>query len=76
MIRERAVRKPGGATEKDVIARGIHQLDEMNPLPKYKTDLIPPSYRLPPPFDFERYVRRLPAGYVRDICLLSLVFLG
>lgn len=58
----------------DVLAKGIHQLDEKNPLPKYKTDLIPPSNRLPPPFEFERYARRLPAGYARDICLLSLVF--
>lgn len=63
-IRERAVRKPGGATEKDVLARGIHELDEKHPLPKYKTDLIPPSYRLPPPFDFERLTRFMAWGFI------------
>lgn len=63
-IRERAIRKPGGATEKDVLAKGIHQLDENIPLPKYKTDLIPPSYRLPPPFDFERLTRFMAWGFI------------
>lgn len=63
-IRERAVRKPDGATEKDVLAKGIHELDEKNPLPKYKTDLIPPSYRLPPPFDFERLTRFMAWGFI------------
>jgi len=63
-IRERAVRKPGGVTEKDTFAREIHELDEKNPLPKYKTDLIPPSRNLPPPFDFERLTRFMAWGFI------------
>ena len=41
-------------TEKDKMAIEIHELDRKNPLPKYKTDLIPLSHNFPPPFDFER----------------------
>lgn len=50
-------------------------MDEKNPLPKYKTDLIPPSNKLPPPFDFERYVQRLSVAAdmleIYAYCLLS-----
>ncbi|KAF8474709.1 hypothetical protein BDZ91DRAFT_711551 [Kalaharituber pfeilii] len=55
-IRERAVRQPGGVTEKDSLAIQIHEFDKRNPLPRHRAELIPPSHNLPPPFDFERLV--------------------
>ena len=55
-IRERAVFKPGGITEKDTLAIGIHELDLKSPLPRYKAELIPESRRLPPPFEWDRSV--------------------
>jgi len=54
-VRERAVRKPGGPTSDDVLAREIHELDRKVDWPP--GGLIPASEKLPPPFDFERLVR-------------------
>lgn len=54
-VRERAVRKPGGPTSEDSLAIEIHELDMKVGWPH--GGLIPPSEKLPPPFDFERLVR-------------------
>lgn len=55
-IRERALRKPGGPTNRDdPFAVEIHELDKRNPFSV--EDLIPESKILPPPFDFERLSR-------------------
>ncbi|KFY14125.1 hypothetical protein V492_02836 [Pseudogymnoascus sp. VKM F-4246] len=55
-IRERALRKPGGPTNRDdPFAVEIHELDKRNPFTI--EDLIPESKILPPPFDFERLSR-------------------
>ncbi|KFY36006.1 hypothetical protein V494_05399 [Pseudogymnoascus sp. VKM F-4513 (FW-928)] len=55
-IRERALRKHGGPTNRDdPFAVEIHELDKRNPFTI--EDLIPESKILPPPFDFERLSR-------------------
>ncbi|KAF1984734.1 hypothetical protein K402DRAFT_335992 [Aulographum hederae CBS 113979] len=61
-IRERAVRKPGGPDKSDFFAIEIHELDKRNPFAD--DDLIPNSYRLPPPFDFERLTRFMAYGFL------------
>lgn len=61
-IRQRALRKPGGVGKDDFLAIEIHELDEKNPLSP--TELIPPSKRLPPPFDFERLTRFMSYGFM------------
>ncbi|KAI9886446.1 MAG: Fe-S cluster-binding ribosome biosynthesis protein [Watsoniomyces obsoletus] len=61
-IRQRAIRKPGGVSKNDFLAIEIHELDEKNPLSR--TDLIPPSTKLPPPFDFERLTRFMAYGFI------------
>ncbi|KAI9784541.1 MAG: hypothetical protein M1816_000807 [Peltula sp. TS41687] len=61
-IRQRALRKPGGVGKNDFLAIEIHELDEKNPLSP--TELIPPSKRLPPPFDFERLTRFMSYGFM------------
>lgn len=61
-IRQRAVRKAGGVTKDDFLAIEIHELDEKNPF-SHK-DLIPPSSKLPPPFDFERLTRFMAYGFI------------
>lgn len=63
-IRERALRKSGGAPlnpSKDAIAIEIHELDRKNPLSD--RELIPESKDLPPPFDFERLTRFMAYGF-------------
>ncbi|KZF22300.1 hypothetical protein L228DRAFT_268775 [Xylona heveae TC161] len=60
-IRERAVRK-GGPGKDDFFAIEIHELDRKNRLPS--TDIVPPSERLPPPFDFERLTRFMAYGFL------------
>ncbi|KAI9825495.1 MAG: hypothetical protein M1826_006991 [Phylliscum demangeonii] len=62
VIRQRALRKPGGVSRDDFLAIEIHELDEKNPLSP--TELIPPSKRLPPPFDFERLTRFMAYGFI------------
>ncbi|KAI9755806.1 MAG: hypothetical protein M1815_004587 [Lichina confinis] len=61
-IRQRAVRKAGGVTKDDFLAIEIHELDEKNPF--LHKDLIPPSSKLPPPFDFERLTRFMAYGFI------------
>ncbi len=61
-IRQRALRKPGGVGKNDFLAIEIHELDEKNPLSH--SDLIPPSSKLPPPFDFERLTRFMAYGFI------------
>ncbi|KAI9839975.1 MAG: hypothetical protein M1819_000167 [Sarea resinae] len=61
-IRQRAIRQPGGISKDDFIAIEIHELDKKNPLPQ--GELIPPSMRLPPPFDFERLTRFMAYGFI------------
>jgi hypothetical protein len=60
-IRLKAVRKPGGIREDDLLAIEIHELDKNNPL--HSGDLIPNSKLLPPPFDFERLARFMGYGF-------------
>jgi protein Mpv17 len=61
-IRQRASRKPGGASPRDdPIALEIHELDRKNPLSD--RDVIPDSRLLPPPFDFERLTRFMAYGF-------------
>jgi len=61
-IRLKAVRKPGGVRDDDVLAIEIHELDKNNPL--NSSDLIPNSKILPPPFDFERLARFMGYGFM------------
>lgn len=56
------MRKPGGPDEDDFLAIEIHNLDRKNSFSDQ--DLIPPSYRLPPPFDFERLIRFMSYGFL------------
>ncbi|KAL7276248.1 hypothetical protein RUND412_000755 [Rhizina undulata] len=64
IIRERAVRKPGGITPDDVLAIELHELDEKLPLPHPPGGLIPDKKGLPPPFDFERLFRFMAWGCI------------
>lgn len=61
-IRQRALRKPGGVAKDDFLAIEIHELDEKNPFSH--GGLIPPSKKLPPPFDFERLTRFMGYGFI------------
>ena len=61
-IRQRAVRRPGGPDESDLVAIEIHELDKKNPWPAH--ELIPASKNLPPPFDFERLTRFMAYGFM------------
>ncbi|KAK3061166.1 hypothetical protein LTS18_006868, partial [Coniosporium uncinatum] len=62
-IRQRVVRKEKGPDPKDdFIAIEIHELDSRNPIGQQ--ELIPDSYRLPPPFDFERLTRFMAYGFL------------
>ncbi|TID21820.1 hypothetical protein E6O75_ATG05215 [Venturia nashicola] len=61
-IREKAVRKPGGPDKDDFIAIEIHELDKKNPFGP--DELIPDSWALPPPFDFERLTRFMAYGFL------------
>jgi len=61
-IRQRAVRKPGGPDKDDFIAIEIHELDKKNPFGP--EELIPESWALPPPFDFERLTRFMAYGFL------------
>ncbi|KAF2145525.1 uncharacterized protein K452DRAFT_264621 [Aplosporella prunicola CBS 121167] len=61
-VRERAVRKPGGVKEDDLIAIEIHELDKKDPF--HRDELIPASKQLPPPFDFERLTRFMAYGFM------------
>ncbi|KAK3059884.1 hypothetical protein LTS18_009847 [Coniosporium uncinatum] len=62
-IRQRAVRKEKGPDPKDdFIAIEIHELDSRNPIGQQ--ELVPDSYRLPPPFDFERLTRFMAYGFL------------
>lgn len=61
-VRQRAVRKPGGPSRNDPVAIEIHDLDRKNPLSD--RDLIPDSWELPPPFDFERLTRFMAYGFL------------
>lgn len=61
-IRQRALRKPGGVDKTDLLAIEIHELDEKNPMSN--AELIPPSRKLPPPFDFERLTRFMAYGFI------------
>jgi hypothetical protein len=54
-IRQNAVRRPGGVGKDEFLAIEIHELDKRNPL--NDNLLIPDSFKLPPPFDFERMMR-------------------
>jgi len=57
------VRKEKGPDPKDdFIAIEIHELDNRNPIGQQ--ELIPDSYRLPPPFDFERLTRFMAYGFL------------
>jgi len=57
------VRKEKGPDPKDdFIAIEIHELDSRNPIGQQ--ELIPDSYRLPPPFDFERLTRFMAYGFL------------
>lgn len=70
-IRERALRKSGGAPlspKQDAVAIEIHELDSKNPLSD--RELIPESKSLPPPFDFERLTRFMAYGF----CMAPLQF--
>lgn len=62
-IRQRALRKhPNGLNPRDdALAIEIHELDRKNPFSK--TELIPESKILPPPFDFERLTRFMAYGF-------------
>ncbi|KAI9816402.1 MAG: hypothetical protein M1832_005069 [Thelocarpon impressellum] len=62
VIRQRAIRKPGGVSKDDFVAIEIHELDEKNPFPS--SELIPASIKLPPPFDFERLTRFMAYGFI------------
>jgi len=62
-IRQRAVRKEKGPDPKsDFLAIEIHELDRRNSIGQ--DELIPDSYRLPPPFDFERSIRFMAYGFI------------
>lgn len=61
-IRQKAVRKPGGPDKDDFIAIEIHELDKKNPFGP--EELIPDSWALPPPFDFERLTRFMAYGFL------------
>jgi hypothetical protein len=61
VLRQTALRKPGGVGKDDNIAIEIHELDKKNPL--LDRDLIPDSKALPPPFDFERLTRFMAYGF-------------
>ncbi|QDS74658.1 hypothetical protein FKW77_009362 [Venturia effusa] len=61
-IRQKAVRKPGGPDKDDFIAIEIHELDKKNPFGP--EELIPDSWSLPPPFDFERLTRFMAYGFL------------
>lgn len=61
ILRQTALRKPGGVGKDDDIAMEIHKLDRKNPL--LDRDLIPESKMLPPPFDFERLTRFMAYGF-------------
>lgn len=62
VLRQTALRQPGGVGKDDGIAIEIHDLDRKNPL--LDRDLIPDSKALPPPFDFERLTRFMAYGFV------------
>lgn len=49
-------------TSEDFLAIEIHELDEKNPFTHH--DFIPPSKKLPPPFDFERLTRFMGYGFI------------
>jgi len=61
-VRQRAVRKAGGVDRDDFLAIEIHELDRKNPLSE--DYLIPDSFKLPPPFDFERLMRFVAYGFL------------
>ncbi|KAH7367640.1 vacuolar membrane protein [Plectosphaerella cucumerina] len=61
VLRQTALRKPGGVGKDDNIAIEIHEIDKKNPL--LDRDLIPDSKALPPPFDFERLTRFMAYGF-------------
>jgi len=61
-IRQKAVRKSGGASKDDFIAIEIHELDRKKPFGP--EELIPDSIHLPPPFDFERLTRFMAYGFL------------
>ncbi|ROT36690.1 vacuolar membrane protein [Sodiomyces alkalinus F11] len=61
ILRQTALRKPGGVGKDDDIAIEIHELDRKNPM--LDRDLIPESKLLPPPFDFERLTRFMAYGF-------------
>lgn len=68
ILRQTALRKPGGVGKDDSIAIEIHDLDKKNPL--IDRELIPQSKALPPPFDFERLTRFMGYGF----CMAPLQF--
>ena len=67
-IRQRGIRKPGGASKDDTFAIEIHELGRKHPV--YERELTPDSKSLAPPFDFERLTRFMAYGF----CIAPLQF--
>lgn len=61
-IRQKSLRQPGGVQKDDFVSIEIHRLDKKNPFSPM--ELIPPSLKLPPPFDFERLTRFMAYGFM------------